>query len=183
MESPLPINKEEYTTIKTNISCEKGKEKIINLLKEQDGVFYVLIDIKTGILNIKYSTDGTPYTTIIDLLNKNGYDADGKSSTEPQNNSCTESTLYEKKDRNGYTVILTNIKCMVGKKKTIASLKAFEGVSDVKIDTKTGKLLIKYSSDSTPYMKILTTINENGFIANGQKLLKGKANPCSATID
>lgn len=182
-ESPLPINKEEYTTIKTNISCEKGKEKIINLLKEQDGVFDVLIDIKTGILNIKYSTDGTPYTTIIDLLNKNGYDADEKRSTEPQNNSCTESTLGEKKDRNGYTVILTNIKCMVGKKKTIASLKAFEGVSDVKIDTKTGKLLIKYSSDSTPYMKILTTINENGFVANGKKPLKGKANPCSTTID
>jgi len=72
---------------------------------------------------------------------------------------------------------------MVGKTKTIASLKALEGVSDVKIDTKTGKLLIKYSSDGTPYLEIISTINENGFIANGQKPLKGKANPCSTTID
>jgi len=182
-ENQLPINQEEYTTIKTNISCEKGKDKIINLLKEQEGVFDVLIDIKTGLLKIKYSTNGTPYTTILELLNKNGYDADGQSSTEPQKNSCNESTLDEKKDRNGYTVILTNIKCMVGKTKTIASLKALEGVSDVKIDTKTGKLLIKYSSDGTPYLEIISTINENGFIANGQKPLKGKANPCSTTID
>jgi hypothetical protein len=111
-------------------------------LKEQDGVFDVLIDIKTGILNIKYSTDGTPYTTIIDLLNKNGYDADGQSSTEPQNNSCNESILNEKKDRNGYTVILTNIKCIVGKTKTIASLKALEGVTDVKMTQKQASYLL-----------------------------------------
>lgn len=89
----------------------------------------------------------------------------------------------EKKNAAGATVIITNIKCITGKTKVIAALKELDGVSDVKIDIKTGKLTIAYSSDGTPYTTILQTINENGFIANGQKPAKSVANPCASRID
>jgi copper chaperone CopZ len=85
----------------------------------------------------------------------------------------------EIKNAAGATVIKTNIKCAAGKTKVINALKEMEGVTDVKIDIVTGKLTITYSSDGTPYTTILSTINENGFDANGQKTTNATANPCN----
>ncbi len=86
----------------------------------------------------------------------------------------------EVKNAAGATVIKTNIKCAAGKTKIIAALKELEGVTDVRIDMATGKLTINYSSDGTPYTTILSTINENGFDANGQKTTNAAINPCKA---
>jgi copper chaperone CopZ len=87
-------------------------------------------------------------------------------------------TDEEIKNAAGATVIKTNIKCAAGKTKVINALKEMEGVTDVKIDITTGKLTIQYSSDGTPYTSILSTINENGFDANGQKSTNAAANSC-----
>lgn len=86
---PKAVTEDEgYTIIKTNINCETGKEKITNALKEMDGVFEVKVDIKTGRLALKYSSDGTPYTTIIETILNNGFDADGQKSTKATLNPC-----------------------------------------------------------------------------------------------
>lgn len=83
------IQEEEgYTLIKTTINCETGKQKVIDALKALEGVFDVKIDIKTGKLLLKYSSDGTPYTEIIDTVLNNGFDADGKKTTKASLNPC-----------------------------------------------------------------------------------------------
>ena len=106
-----------------------------------------------------------------------------KKKSQPVTTTSTEETPAadngeELKTAEGATVIKTNIKCAAGKTKVINALKEMEGVSDVKIDIATGKLTIQYSSDGTPYTTILSTINENGFDANGQKTGNAAANPC-----
>jgi copper chaperone CopZ len=79
---------EGYTIIKTTVNCEAGKQKITNALKDLDGVFEIKIDTKTGRLALKYSSDGTPYTTIIETILNNGFDADGQKSTKASLNPC-----------------------------------------------------------------------------------------------
>ena len=76
VENEIP-NENGQTIIQTNIKCENGKKSIINLLKKQDGVFKIDINIKNGELSMDYSSDGTPYTEIIKLINDNGFEADG----------------------------------------------------------------------------------------------------------
>ena len=85
--------------IETSIKCEAGKTKIINTLKGLDGVFAVKIDIKTGILKLNYSSDGTPFDNIIKTILDNGFDVldDGehtgiKKSTKPSANPCKTKT-------------------------------------------------------------------------------------------
>ncbi len=98
-------------------------------------------------------------------------------STAAEETTATDNT-EELKNADGATVIKTNIKCAAGKTKVINALKEMEGVFDVKIDIATGNLTIKYSSDGTSYTTVLSTINENGFDANGQKTTAPSANPC-----
>ncbi len=73
-------NLEGYTLIKTNISCEKGSNAVMDELKNQEGIFDVKVDTKTGNLYLQYSSDGTPYTSILDLINSKGFTADGEKS-------------------------------------------------------------------------------------------------------
>ncbi len=75
-------------TIKTNIKCEAGKTKVTNALKALDGVFEVNVDIKTGILKLHYSSDGTSLKDIVDEILKNGFDANGKKTTKLTANPC-----------------------------------------------------------------------------------------------
>jgi len=63
--------------IQTNILCEAGKKKVEAILKKQDGVFEVKMNIKNGELAIRYSSDGTSYTTLLQLINEQGFEADG----------------------------------------------------------------------------------------------------------
>lgn len=88
-------NDASHPVIKTSIRCEAGKVKVTKALKELDGVFVVKIDIKTGILKLHYSSDGTPLNDIIDAILDNGFDVldDGqasglKKSTKPSANPC-----------------------------------------------------------------------------------------------
>ena len=80
------------TVIKTNIKCAAGKTKVITALKELDGVTDVKIDITTGKLTITYSSDGTPYTTILSTINENGFDVNGQKTTNASANSCKTKT-------------------------------------------------------------------------------------------
>ena len=178
------------TTIITNIKCDNGKKKVIALLKKQDGVKAVDVNIKNGDLSIEYSSDGTSYSTLIELINSCGFDADGEKTKVK--NSCsgamplqkTAPTKIEKVKEpevtqdeqatdevteNGKTIIATNIKCDAGKKKVIALLKQQDGVFAVDVNIKTGKLSLKYSSDGTSYTSIIELINSCGFDADGQK--------------
>lgn len=78
----------------------------------------------------------------------------------------------------GGTKIKTNIACDAGKNKVITALKEMDGVFNVSVDTKSGILTIDYSSDGTPYTEIISTINKNGFDADGKKA--SAVNPCSS---
>lgn len=80
------------TVIKTNIKCTAGKTKVISALKELDGVTYVKIDIATGKLTITYSSDGTPYTTILSTINENGFEANNQKTTNASANPCKKKT-------------------------------------------------------------------------------------------
>ena len=74
-------NENGATVILTSIKCEEGKKAIIKLLKKQDGVMKVDVNIKNGELSIEYSSDGTSYMDIIKLINETGFDADGNLAT------------------------------------------------------------------------------------------------------
>jgi copper chaperone CopZ len=77
------------TVIQTNILCESGKKKVEALLKKQDGVFEVKTNISNGELAIRYSSDGTSYTTLLQLINEQGFEADGnKPAASAPSNPC-----------------------------------------------------------------------------------------------
>lgn len=95
---------------------------------------------------------------------------DNKVETEP---------VIESNGEGNTTIINTNIRCAVGKKKMEDILKMEEGVFEVSINIKNGKLSIRYSSDGTPYSALIERINENGFEADGKKPISTKANPCN----
>lgn len=91
----VPNDDAAHPVIKTNIKCEAGKTKITNSLKKMDGVFEVKIDIKTGILKLHYSSDGSSLTDIVETILINGFDVldDGehtgiKKTTKPSANPC-----------------------------------------------------------------------------------------------
>lgn len=82
----IAIGEGSETIIQTNITCAAGKKKTEAALKKQDGVFEAAVDISNGELTIRYSSDGTSYTTLIEIINKLGFEADGKKGTGP--NPC-----------------------------------------------------------------------------------------------
>ncbi len=92
---PVPADDPSHPVIKTNINCEAGKVKVTKALKALDGVIEVKIDVKTGILNLYYSSDGTPLIEIIEEINNVGFDVlndvEGwgiKKSSNPSANPC-----------------------------------------------------------------------------------------------
>jgi copper chaperone CopZ len=76
------------TVISTNIKCAAGKTKVINALKILDGVNDVKIEITTGKLTIVYSSDGTPYTSVLSAINQQGFDAAGQKAINAKSNPC-----------------------------------------------------------------------------------------------
>ena len=79
----------------TNIKCEAGKIKVTKALKDMDGIFGVNIEVKTGLLKLYYSSDGSSFDDIIQTIRDNGFDVldDGehtgiKKSTKPSANPC-----------------------------------------------------------------------------------------------
>lgn len=92
INSRATSNDNPVTTIQTNINCEEGKKIIEQRLKSMDGVKTVAVDIRTGKLKIDYSSDGTSYTEIINLINDLGFDADRNKSQVPNANPCKPNT-------------------------------------------------------------------------------------------
>ncbi|MEO5948602.1 MAG: C1 family peptidase [Chitinophagaceae bacterium] len=89
----IPIENIPVTIITTNINCAAGKEVVERILKSQDGVQSVKVDIKTGKVSLAYSSDGTPYTEIINLINEAGFNADRNKSEVPNANPCKATTV------------------------------------------------------------------------------------------
>jgi copper chaperone CopZ len=168
------VTLETYTS--EELIARKGKEYTNTYTKTGNKYSY---DLKKPLLKDKHAywlkvsigNNGVPLAEY--LFKKTAATA----ATEPAEEVATASD-EEIKNADGATVITTNIKCAAGKTKVVNALKEMEGVFDVKVDIVTGKLTIKYSSDGTPYTTLLSTINENGFDANGQKSANPSANPC-----
>jgi len=84
--------------LKTNITCEAGKTKVIKAVKVLDGVIDIKIDIKTGLLKLYYSSDGSPLIDIIEEINNAGFDVLNdvgwgiKKSANPSANPCKTKT-------------------------------------------------------------------------------------------
>ncbi|MEJ7827876.1 MAG: hypothetical protein WKF91_06770 [Segetibacter sp.] len=196
------------TVIQTNIRCEEGKKKVEAMLKKQDGVFEAKTNIQNGELAIRYSSDGINYTTLLKLINEQGFDADGdKPKTGAPANPCkkmvketqkTEITNNKNDEEEvefatgnkarsdaSRPIIETNIKCEAGKIIVTKALKDMEGIFGVNIDVKTGLLKLYYSSDGSSFNDIVQTIRDNGFdvLDDGKhtgikKSTKPAANPC-----
>jgi hypothetical protein len=73
--------------IKTNIKCSTGKMLLLSALQDTDGVASVSIDTDSGKVYIS-ATDKTVYDAAIGIIRSNGFDADGKKSTNSKNNPC-----------------------------------------------------------------------------------------------
>lgn len=86
VENEAPSENGE-TVFQTNIKCAKGKNEMMKILKKKKGVSHGAINIQNGELKLEYNSDGTPYTKIIELINENGFDADGNIS-KTKKNAC-----------------------------------------------------------------------------------------------
>jgi copper chaperone CopZ len=159
--------------IATNINCSNGKQIVERIISSQEGVKKAIVDIRTGKLALDYSTDGTPYVEIIKLINEAGFDADRSKSTNPEANPCKEAAPATKT-----LSIQTTINCEQGKQLVERSLSAMEGVSNISIDSRTGKITLDYTGARTPQL-IIKKINEAGFDADRSKTTTPEANPCA----
>lgn len=75
--------------IATNIRCQAGKEKIETLLRKTDGVSSVMIDTDNGKLYLS-SSNADDSAKIIELIRKNGFEADGKKPTKTIADPCKQ---------------------------------------------------------------------------------------------
>ena len=167
--------KNAATIINTNINCAAGKEIVERILKTQDGVQSVKIDIKTGKLSLAYSSDGTAYTEIIRLINDAGFDADRTKAISPEKNPCKKAEPAEKTSS---ITIQTNINCEIGKRKVESLIKELSGVTNATADIRSGKLVIEYSKRSVESSQIIRLINQAGFDAENAKSKNPENNPC-----
>lgn len=78
---------QEGNTITTNATCKAGQERIEKELKKLDGVFEVQFDSK-GTITLDYSSDGTPYSEIVDKILECGFTANGKAPAGGDKNLC-----------------------------------------------------------------------------------------------
>lgn len=77
------------TVIQTNINCEVGKKKIEVAMKKIEGILEVKTNIKNGELSIRYNNNSAGYTKLLQLINEQGFEADGnKPTTGAPNNPC-----------------------------------------------------------------------------------------------
>lgn len=74
--------------IKTNIKCAAGKTHIETLLRETDGVNSVTINAATGKLYLSAGSNSKVYNTAIEIINTNGFEADGKKPADTKNKTC-----------------------------------------------------------------------------------------------
>ena len=65
------------TVIQTNILCQAGRSKIENMLKKQGGIFDIKANITNGEVAVRYNSDETSYSKILNLINQQGFEADG----------------------------------------------------------------------------------------------------------
>lgn len=196
-KQPVPEVQTTSLTIQTNINCEEGKRAIERILKSQDGVKSAAVDIKTGKLKLDYSSDGTPYTQIIILINDAGFDADRVKSKNAENNPCTKKQNVNKVDSTGKVpviitqpplpqkpvIIITNINCAEGEEKVLSLIKKLTGVSEASVNIKTGWLAVTYNKNDKPlYDAIIKVINDAGFDADKKKTTYPDKNPCISII-
>ena len=74
--------------LKTNITYAVGKAKVEKVLRQQDGVFQVSTDTRTGRLTLYYSSDGTSKSSLVELITGMCFEADGAKATSGTTNAC-----------------------------------------------------------------------------------------------
>ena len=79
----------EKLVLKTNITCAVGKAKVEKVLRQQDGVFQVNTDTRTGKLTLYYSSDGTSKSSLVELITSMGFEADGSKAASGTTNACS----------------------------------------------------------------------------------------------
>ena len=171
----IPVENIPVTIITTNINCAAGKEIVERILKSQDGVQSVKVDIRTGKLSLAYSSYGTPYSEIIKLINEAGFNADRIKSTSPDKNPCKQP---EPKEQTISITIQTNINCDEGKRKVESFLKEQNGVISATADTRSGKLVVEYNKVDISTEVINRILSSAGFDADRKKSTSPDKNPC-----
>lgn len=76
------------------------------------------------------------------------------------------------------TVIITNIRCAAGKELLEELIREKAGVSNVSIDSKTGKVYVSLTGEYATKDEIEALIRNNGYESNGKKKIKGD-NACN----
>jgi len=77
------------TVIQTNILCDKGKKKVESALKKHTGVLEVKTNTKNGELSIRYTSGTASYSSILQIINAQGFEADGNEPTsDAPKNPC-----------------------------------------------------------------------------------------------
>ena len=170
-----PVEKPTSVTLQTNINCTEGKQKIESLLKEQTGVLIANVDFRSGKLEMEYSKKEIASSQIIRLINQAGFDVENAKSKNPENNPCKKPEPVEKPVS---VTLQTNINCVDGRQNIESLLKEQNGVVSVKVDIKTGKLIMEYNKDDVSTDEINRIINNAGFDVNGKKSTYADKNPC-----
>lgn len=168
----------------TTIRAQSLREILAAKKAEAKAKIQAKLDQKTS--NAMDSVIGKPEKIIKNKKNKkaktNTSNSEVKTVTTGGKNATETIADAENVTMNGdglQTVIQTNILCDAGKKKVETILKKQDGIKEVKTNIKNGEIAIRYSSDGTSYTTLLQLINEQGFIADGNKPLAGaQANPC-----
>lgn len=87
---------QDNNTIKTNATCKAGQERITTELKKLDGVF----DVKfatDGTITLDYSSDGTPYTDLVEKITECGFTANGKTPANGDKDLCKNNSKSKQK--------------------------------------------------------------------------------------
>ncbi|HUM53478.1 MAG TPA: hypothetical protein PK431_16790 [Chitinophagales bacterium] len=83
----ISVKAQDNNTIKTNATCKAGQDRIITELKKMDGVF----DVKfatDGTITLDYSSDGTPFSDIVEKITECGFTANGIAPKNGDKNLC-----------------------------------------------------------------------------------------------
>ncbi len=159
-----------------NKKKQEAKQKVNNKIdqKSSEGIDKAIDAPETAIKKKKEKKANK--TEVNDAMVESETTSQPATQSSNGNNQPVE-IVNESPNENGSTIIQTNIKCETGKKNIVKLLKKKDGVKKVDINTSNGELNIEYSSDGISYTELISTINENGFIADGNPATN-KKNGC-----
>ena len=87
LSASFAVKAQDNNTIRTNATCKAGQDRITNELKKLDGVFEVKFSTD-GTITLDYSSDGTPYNDIVEIITECGFTANGIAPKNGDKNLC-----------------------------------------------------------------------------------------------